>query len=225
MDVICEKRKLNSYIYYIVKKIKFKNYKIYIAGSAKLESQRYFSDYDFNTKILKHYKPTTIYNEFIKILSNDDLYFLEFKIEYLDGTKTKIFDVSKLKRNMFKNINFIKLDYVLWHDYHFKELSIIYTFTQTEINIEDIKNDYKELIEEGNNYKALKRLFSIYKITNNKIEAVKLTQFFNSKYGKLYELNSNLKTILLIKDVEDLEQKIDIDLKLLKLNPEVGVQK
>ena len=110
MDVIREKRKLNSYIHDIVKKLKFKNYKTNIAGSAKLKSQRYFSDYDFNTKILKHYKPTTMYNEFAK---NDDLYFLEFKIEYLDGTKTKIFDVSKLKRNMFKNINFIKLDYVL----------------------------------------------------------------------------------------------------------------
>ena len=87
------------------------------------------------------------------------------------------------------------------------------------------------MIEEGNNYKALKRLFSIYKITNNKIEAVKLTQFFNSKYGKLYELNSNLKTILLIwnftslKDLYDIKQKININLKFLKLNPDIDIQK
>jgi hypothetical protein len=235
MDVIQEKRKINSYINDIVKKLKFKNYKINLAGSASLQSQRYFSDYDFNTNILRKYKPITIYNEFLKIISNNDdlLYFLELKIEYLDGTKTKIYDPSiyKIIKNMFKNINYVKIDYVLWFDYHFKELSIIYTFTKTEFDVKDIETDYKELIKEGNYYKALKRLFSIYKITNNKAEAVKLTKFFNSKYGKLYELNSNLKTILLIKDntrikdLYDIKQKIDINLKFLKLDPSIDIQK
>ena len=223
MDVIHEKRKLNSYIYDIVKKLKYKNYKINLAGSAKLQSQRYFSDYDFNTIIKRKYKPTTIYNEFVRILANTDLYFIEFKIEYLDGTKKKIHDISKLKKNMLNNINYVKIDYVLWFDYHFKELSIIYVFNQTKFNVDDIKQDYEDFVSDGNNYKALKRLFSIYKITKNKIEAVKLTKFFNSKYGKLYELNSNLKTLLLIKDVKEFKQKIKINLKFLKLNPDVNI--
>lgn len=225
MDVIQEKRKINSFVNDVVKKLKFKNYKINLAGSASLQSQRHFSDYDFNTTITRKYKPITIYDEFIKILNHDDLYFIEFKIEYLDGTKKKIHDVSKLKKNIFKNINYIKIDYVLWFDYHFKELSIIYIFSNTKYGVDNIKQDYEELIKEGNNYKALKRLFSIYKITKNRIEAVKLTKFFNSKFGKLYELNSNLKTLLLIKDVSELKQKIDINLKFLKLASDIDIQK
>ena len=67
MDVIHEKRKLNSYINDIIKKIKFKNYKINLAGSAKLQSQRYFSDYDFNSMIKRKYKPITIYNELLRL--------------------------------------------------------------------------------------------------------------------------------------------------------------
>ena len=70
MDVTQEKRKINSYINDVVKKLKYKNYKINIAGSAKLQSQRYFSDYDFNTNIIRQYKPITTYNEFVRILSH-----------------------------------------------------------------------------------------------------------------------------------------------------------
>ena len=222
MDVIHEKRKLNSYINDIIKKIKFKNYKINLAGSAKLQSQRYFSDYDFNSMIKRKYKPITIYNEFVKIMKRDDLYFIEFKIEYLDGTKKKIHDILKINKSLFKNINYVKIDYVLWFDYHFKELSIIYVFNRTNFSVEDIKQDYEEFVKDGNNFKALKRLFSIYKIKKNKIEAVKLTKFFNSKYGKLYELNSNLKTLLLIPD-DDVRKKIN--LKFLKLNPDIDIKK
>ena len=123
---------------------------------------------------------------------------------------------------MLKNINYVKIDYVLWFDYHFKELSIIYIFNQTNFSVEDIKQDYEEFVKDGNNFKALKRLFSIYKIKKNKIEAVKLTKFFNSKYGKLYEINSNLKTLLLIPD-DDVRKKIN--LKFLKLNPDIDIKK
>ena len=89
MDVLHEKRKLNSRIHDIVKKLKFKNSKMNLAGSASLQSQRYFSDYDFNSVVKIKYKSSTIYDEFMRILSNEELYFIEFKIEYLDGTKQK----------------------------------------------------------------------------------------------------------------------------------------
>ncbi len=69
MDVLNEKRKLDSKISDIVNNLKFKNHKMNLAGSASLKSQRFYSDYDFNTQI-KEYKPVTIYNEFIKILSH-----------------------------------------------------------------------------------------------------------------------------------------------------------
>ena len=222
MNVLHEKRKLNDRIHDIVKKLKFKNSKINLTGSASLQSQRYFSDYDFNSVVKISYKPSTIYKEFKNILVNQELYFVEFKIEYLDGTKQKIFDLSKLKKNMFKNINFVKIDYVLWFDYHFKELSIVYIFHGSKYGIDEVKKDYEELIQEGNNYKALKRLFGLYKITNNKKEAVKLTKFFNSSFGKLYEVNSNLKTLLMMPN-EDMRK--EINLKFSKLSPDINLEK
>ena len=187
MDVLTEQRKLNATIYDIIKRLKFKNYKMNLFGTSSLQSQRFYSDYDFNTHISRTYRPIVLYNEFVQILSNQDMYFIELKIEYTNNTKRKIFDVTKLTKSMFKNIKFVKIDYVLWHDYHFKELSILYTFfTDTTRTIDDIKDDYVELIKDGNNYKALKRLFSMCKITKNKLLAVMLTRFFNSSYGELY---------------------------------------
>ena len=58
-----------------------------------------------------------------------------------------------------------------------------------EAALEAIDNKY---------YKALKRLFSIYRMSNNRKEAVKLTRFFNKT--KFYETNSNLKAIQLMKN-------------------------
>ena len=223
---IFEKRKLNATIFDIIKKYKFKNYKMNVAGSAGLRSQYFFSDYDFNTLIQRACRPVTIYNEFVKILSNQDMYFIEFKIEYMDDSKVKMHDVTKLRKSMFKNIKFIKIDYVLWNEYHFKELSILYIFRNTKYSVDDIQADYNELIKEGNNYKALKRLFSIYKMTqNNKKEAVQLTRFFNS--NKLYEINSNLKAIQLMKEHytnnHDVNKKIDINVKYLKLDTHIDI--
>ena len=53
------KRKIDSQINDIVKKLTFKNHKIKLAGSASLASQKYFSDYDFNCRVLRKYKQTT----------------------------------------------------------------------------------------------------------------------------------------------------------------------
>ena len=79
--------------------------KLKLAGSASLRSMMYYSDNDFNCKIRVR-KQTPIYNEFKRILSfsNDKLYFIEFKIEYIDGTQIKL-----------QNVNDIKLKYVLKH--------------------------------------------------------------------------------------------------------------
>ena len=225
MDVLTEKRKLDSKISDIVNNLKFKNHKMNLAGSASLKSQRYYSDYDFNTQI-KEYKPVTIYNEFIKILSHHhhDMYFIELKIEYTDGSKIKIYDTSKIKKAMFKNINYIKLDYVLWSDYHFKELSVMYIFRNTVYSIDDIKDDYNQLLKDGNNYKAVKRLFTLSKWTNDKKESVKLTRFFNSKYGQIYEINNNLKAIKLMKehyDNDDVNKKIEVNLKYRHITTDI----
>jgi hypothetical protein len=61
-------------------------------------------------------------------------------------------------------------------------------------------------------------------MTKNRTEGVKLTKFFNST--KLYEINSNLKAIQLMKqyyDTPDVNKKIAINLKYLKLDKDINI--
>jgi hypothetical protein len=179
-------------------------------------------------------KQTPIYNEFKRILSfsNDKLYFIEFKIEYIDGTKIKLNNVNDIKLNMFKKISFIKIDYIVFLDFIFKEVSIMYIFKENDMDTDDIikklTDDYSELIDNGENFKAMKRAFSIYKIQKDYPNMKKLTSLFNSNLGKLYEINYNLKTILLLKTMYDdplTMKRIDINLKFLKIDPNDDLNK
>jgi len=230
---ILERRKLKTELYDIIKNLEIFETKLKLAGSASLRSMMYFSDYDFNCKIRVR-KPTPIFNEFKRILSyvNDKLYFIEFKIEYNDGTKVKINDTNKMRLHMFKNINFVKIDYIVFMDYVFKEVSIMYIFNGKKEAEEDIiktlRDDHDELIKSGERFKALKRLFSIYKIQKDYPNMKKLTSLFNSQLGKIYEINSNLKTILLLKTMYDDQltmKRIDINLKFLKIDPNDDLNK
>ena len=62
------------------------------------------------------------------------------------------------------------------------------------------KDEIKELVKSGKYFKALKRVFSINKLNNKKDELVKLTKFFNSNFGKMYKIISNLNTIKILLD-------------------------
>ena len=230
---ILEKRKLKTELYDIIKNVEVFDTKLKLAGSASLRSMMYYSDYDFNCKIRVR-KQTPIFNEFKRILSfsNDKLYFIEFKIEYIDGTKIKLNNVNDIKLNMFKNISFIKIDYIVFLDFVFKEVSIMYIFKENDMDTDDIikklTDDYSELINNGENFKAMKRAFSIYKIQKDYPNMKRLTHLFNSTLGKLYETNSNLKTILLLKTMYDdplTMKRIDINLKFLKIDPNDDLNK
>ena len=230
---ILERRKLKTELYDIIKNLEIFETKLKLAGSASLRSMMYYSDYDFNCKIRVR-KQTPIYNEFKRILSfsNDKLYFIEFKIEYIDGTKIKLNNVNDIKLNMFKKISFIKIDYIVFLDFIFKEVSIMYIFKENEMDTDDIikklTDDYSELIDNGENFKAMKRAFSIYKIQKDYPNMKKLTSLFNSNLGKIYVINSNLKTILLLKTMYDdplTMKRIDINLKFLKIDPNDDLNK
>ena len=113
----------------------------------------------------------------------------------------------------------------------FKDISIIYNFNNikedTPTKIERLKADYSELVNEGDIYKSLKRLFSIYKVKKEYPKLKQLRQLFISNIGKLYETNSNLKTIQLLKTMyNDIQTKkrIDINLKFLKIDPKENLE-
>ena len=76
--------------------------------------------------------------------------------------------------------------------------------------------DYKK---GGNYYKSLKREFSmLLKTRNNEPRLIELSKFFNSHFGKLYVVYSNLEAIKLLKDnYDDKRAKKMIELNLKKL--------
>jgi hypothetical protein len=204
--------------------IKFKNAKIKLGGTASLQAIKYFSDYDF-TSVIKHYfKPKTICYEFVKILNEkmNGLYFIELKIEYKNGKKKKLFNISELKSSMFKNIDFVKIDYIVCYNNMFKELTIMYIFDKVKQSkdhtISQIQESYHELKDEGNYYKSLKRLYSIFKIKRNYKKLITLTKFFNST-GAKYEVVSNLKTIqILLEHYNDIMTKKKVLINLKDIN-------
>ena len=141
-----------------------------------------------------------------------------------------------IRLRMLKKLIFVKLDYIVFLDYVFKEVSIMYIFKNKKESdtdmIQTLRNDYDDLMVKGENFKALKRLFSIYKIEKDYTNLKTLTSLFNSNIGKIYEMNSNLKTIQLLKTIDqqdnddDLTQKrIHSNLKFLRIDPDDDLNK
>lgn len=226
MDIL-QKKTFIPELQHIISYLKFKSSKIKLMGSASLQSQLYSSDFDLSSQIKRKYKPVTIFHEFLKILDNsmkfEDVYFIEFKIQSFDK-KIKYNDISQLRPMDFKNFDFVKIDYIIRIDNIFKELTIIYNFNHNNNGdiISNIKEDIIELVDSGQYYKALKRLFSIHKINKNKKKLLSLTRFFNGPSGKLYKINSNLKAIQTLLNIYHdpvTLRKVNINLKDIGIKP------
>jgi hypothetical protein len=238
---IVEKRYISPELYNFVKHLRYDNYKIDLFGSGGLKSQLYYSDFDLFTSIKKREKDRVIYDKIMKILEHtiflDNMYFIELKVQNLKGDKMKFNLIEEINYDDFikymKGLELIKLDYVIYMDYKFTELSIIYSFQSVKNDnyFKDLEDDIKELISEHNYYKALKRLFSMFKskyINGDSSlgeKLVRLTKFFNSEVGKLYQDNSNLKAMKLLLEHYDDEttiKKVLINLKDLKLPADIN---
>ena len=210
-----EENDYNTDLHGIIQALQFKKHKISLKGSSSLKYMMYTSDYDLFSKI-RDYKRYTIYDTISHIMENtqqiDDLWHIETKIQYTNGEKIK---PDVLSAELFKNVEFIKLDFVVRIYNKFKELSIIYQIHESAISYhESLKNDISELIDEGNYYKVLKRYFNLHK--TNKSTVNKLSKFFNSEYGQIYENVSQLKAITLLQEHYDdtfTYRKIKISLK------------
>ena len=87
--------------------------------------------------------------------------------------------------------------------------------------IRELEEDAEELESEGNYYKVLKRLVSIYVLESNKSKLQYLTSVFNSPLGASYEKICNLKAMALVyqnyKD-KGTQHKINQSIKLLGEN-------
>ena len=233
MDLLKTKYSIKSEIYDLYNMLQFKKNKINIIGSASYKNYLYFSDYDLMTIILKHFSSFLIHKEFERIISNvnTNYVFLEFKIQRLDGTKKKYYNLESFTIDSFEkefhDVEYCKIDLAIYKNYRFIEVSCNYIFKEQNDNIEkSLLKDFDELIKEKQYYKALKRMFSILvekHNTNKQLVIPILTilyQFFNSEYGHMYQTVSNLNTIkLILSKYSDPEiiKKVIYNLEVLKI--------
>jgi hypothetical protein len=103
----------------------------------------------------------------------------------------------------------IKLDVIKDTD-RFTEISMIYTMKLNGKQITKVGQNLIQSLEEDivyfdkrNPFKALKRAFSLAKVTKNTSELEFLVPLLNSDLGRLYNIVSNLETILLLLEQPD----------------------
>lgn len=241
---ISQRRFIPQSIYNLIQILKYGSNPIMLLGTAGLASQQYYSDFDLFSQIEEKQSGKQAYNKFMEILNKaekfNDMYFIEFKIETKDGNKLKYNKLNEFSEKefikYFKDVDFIKLDFVIRIGNKFIELSIIYSFNKSKLTdddfIQSVSEDVDEQRKEGNIFKALKRVFAIYnnKRVKDKLENTKkyifLSKFFNSDYGKLYAETANLKAIKLLLEQYDDEETIKralLNLKELKVEPNLDI--
>lgn len=125
-----------------------------------------------------------------------------------------------------------KFDFILIkQDKMFVDINIVYDIREKNIRNEkapllnpkkELLNEVKTLKSKGSYFKALKRLFSYYKITNNNKQLLKLYKILNSDLGILHQISSNIELLLLIiesnKKIKITDMKIFIDSFIDRLN-------
>lgn len=217
-DEIIDKKPKGTYPFEIKKLfnlLKFDERLPDIMGSASLTSMRYFGDYDLFSYI-GFPSMNSVYNRMSVILesiiNSNEYYFVEFKIQGVNGRKFRWFYGQEfLKRDFEKivsdvKIDFMKIDIVVWIDNKFVEVSSIYKFGEASIDANDervhmleqlksIREEIPELKADKNYYKILKRFYSIAKINEDDKMINTLTKFFNSDVGKMYADYSNILAI------------------------------
>jgi hypothetical protein len=189
----------------------------------------------------KKYLYKIFLNKFNTAYKNPNIWITDFKCGFNDdynedNEKYKIrWTYKDMKRGFIKTKNGIKtfedclldkipmkMDIIALVDGNFVEITENYyidingqkNFYKETINdiIENIKNDYNELINDGMYYKSLKRIYSIAKY-NTKREDLKiiqiLTEFFNGFNGYLNAIKADLELILIL--LENKFKKVKIN--------------
>ncbi len=216
MDIAQTKQGIDDAIRRFVAVLKFDGAPVVQLRTSSFKSQQYFSDYDLLSPVSnRHLSAQKICADLKRILKAvaemDDIWFIELKIQNKDGSKVKFFpqDIAPLDCDKvdaaIKVLDYIKIDAVIYirDTNKLTELSIIYAFQDVpadDILIATISEDYRHYWSAGNPYKALKRLFSVYRLEGDKARMVELSSLFNSQTGKLYSLSSNLKAVKLVLD-------------------------
>jgi hypothetical protein len=195
---------------------------VMIVGSFNKKTLRYKNDIDLNEKVKT--SPNDFLNiiksKYKEVLNNPFIWIIDFKLGTDDRGQGihwsskdiengyKIIRHKKYKfTDLFNQKSIIKMDVTAYINGRFYDFSNNYflTLPNGETTDEFVGNiitrlllDYYNLIDQGNFFKALKRLHSIYAIDRSIPKVKEIEAFLNSSVGKLNRQLSNLKTLSLL---------------------------
>ena len=211
--------------------------KVNMVGSASRKKSIYYSDYDLY-EVVDNHTPNQLYNHFKSIYSQINIMPNTIVSDFKCGIDKKgnpiRWDYNAMHRGETNGVSFIdalkmrsmiKIDVITLINSRIIEISEVYSITLDETsNIEntekdyikqDILQEYKQIIKNGNYFKALKKMYSIIRLENeNDRQLDILINYFNSPIGLLYRIKSDLETILLIIN----EKKFETDIIIQSLH-------
>ncbi len=211
---------------------------IELLGTGSQQAQLYPSDIDLFSavKSVSVNDPAEMYRHlqsvFRRCQDAGDMFFVELKLQNVDGSKQKWYDTDFDEGELVAAANvvdFLKIDYVIFirGPNLFTELSSIYSFSPmpaVRTLTRKIGHDFAHYYKEGKVYKSLKRMYSIYKLQGKKKKLVQLSKLFNSGTGFKYSLSSNLKAIeLLLEHYDDFSIQNLVKVNLKNLGNVIGV--
>lgn len=215
MEYAKRKDKLDKELKPFIKALTFQQFPIIQLGTSSFKVMKYYGDYDLFSPINRKIPDGDICRDIKTILSETDklknIYFVELKLQNAktksgkDGDKKKWHTVDVNCddfEEQIKDLDYLKIDYIIYTD-RLIELSIIYAFKPVppdEELLSMLDKDFKYYKEEGNLFKAYKRLFAYARLKKQYAKMKVLTELFNSYTGKLYSINSNLKAIKMVLD-------------------------
>jgi hypothetical protein len=229
MNVFEQKNPQSEY-YDLFNKLQLGTNRSIMIGSAGLASQSNTGDIDLMSYILGR-KDNKFINKEIKDIINiiqrdDDIYFMEFKIQYDNGDKIKFtadeIDKIEIPTKNFDKILYLKMDLIYYINSVFKEVSINYWFKEEKETVKNLTEDIKELADEGRYYKIIKRLFAIAKQKDDTVKGLIFSKFLNKASGMEYVYLNNLKAIkelLMVYDDGLTKDKVRINLKNIDVSP------
>lgn len=202
--------------------------KITVQGSFNFPIYPYYSDIDSINRVYinDNYNNSVkiFFNHLIKLAkylktNNRGFLFSDLKAglnkETGKGIHWTIDEILKGSKNGYSLIDSIqqdgycKIDVIIPYYGRYIEVSLIYSVScldgvigQTPLNLEDFKKQitisYYELMDEGNYYKAIKRLYSLSRLNKDISTIKKIEPLLVSNLGKLSTIKSDLATIKLI---------------------------
>lgn len=200
-----------------------------LVGSSSVVGSIITNDYDLNelvqhngdtSKILTHiYK--TFKEKFKTIYETNDTWIIDFKCGTKFGEPLR-WNRAEINAGVNNNVRFLdcilqkavcKIDIVSYLNGRFVEISEIYYFNINGVTnynenefelpyiIHELEQDRIELLADGNQFKALKREYSILLKTNKgKRRQKELLKIFNGSIGWLYYCISSLRTLIEMKN-------------------------